>query len=168
MLGLIAEHELCTSYDLKSLVVERLGGLWTVPHAQLYSEPDRLAEHGLLHRDIETGGRHRKLFRVTASGREVVGAWLVDEHRPGWEVRDDHLVLLALASGAGRSELVPGLAKQRRDGHEERIAEHLAPAAPGADDLPCRLALHLELAARDFWAEIADDQGPGSGGAPES
>ena len=52
VLGLLAEGP-GTPYDLKARVAAGVGNIWTVQHAQLYTETARLAEEGFLdeHRD---------------------------------------------------------------------------------------------------------------------
>jgi len=45
-----------TPYDLKRFVQLSVGNFWPFPHTQLYAEPARLAEAGLLE---ETGRRRR-------------------------------------------------------------------------------------------------------------
>ena len=53
VLGMIALHGHCTPYALKRAVGESVGLFWHFPHAQLYAEPDRLADLGLLARSVE-------------------------------------------------------------------------------------------------------------------
>ena len=43
VLGLIAAAGRATPYDLKRVHAEGIGGFWSLNHAQLYAEPDRLA-----------------------------------------------------------------------------------------------------------------------------
>lgn len=48
VLGLIALRGPSTSYDLKRASGHSIGYFWPFPHAQLYSEPRKLADAGLL------------------------------------------------------------------------------------------------------------------------
>ena len=52
VLGMIALRGPSTPYDLKRAVSRSVGYFWHFPHAQLYSEPDRLADAGLLARRV--------------------------------------------------------------------------------------------------------------------
>jgi PadR family transcriptional regulator, regulatory protein AphA len=159
LLGLVAELGPCTSYELKSLAGERLAGLRAVPHALLYSEPERLVALGLLVREVEPGGRHRKLFGITTAGSTALRTWLAEERTAAWDVRDGHLLRAAVAAGAGCADVVSGLARERRDAHDERLAalRSQAPHDPhDPDSLAHGLALRLEAAGREFWAELAD------------
>ncbi len=49
-----------------------LGNFWSVPHAQLYTETARLAEAGCSSEKREEGGRRRKLYRLTETGRAAL------------------------------------------------------------------------------------------------
>ena len=60
VLGMIALRGPSTSYDLKRAVGRSIGYFWHFPHAQLYSEPERLVELGLLDAETEAEGRRRR------------------------------------------------------------------------------------------------------------
>ena len=49
----------CTPYDLKARVAGSVGNFWSVPHSQLYAEPDRLVTRGLVDMTQEESGRRR-------------------------------------------------------------------------------------------------------------
>ncbi|MER8162802.1 PadR family transcriptional regulator [Streptomyces sp. NPDC094472] len=59
-----------TSYDLKRAISRSVGYFWNFPHAQLYSEPKRLQETGLLELHQEGTGRRRKTYTITAARRD--------------------------------------------------------------------------------------------------
>ena len=65
VLGLVAERDGLTSYELKQHVAQSIGYFWPFPHSQLYAEPHRLAEAGLLTETTEASGRRRTTYRVT-------------------------------------------------------------------------------------------------------
>ena len=46
VLGLLERFGTSTPYELKGFVKESIGNFWTLQHAQLYSEPERLAAAG--------------------------------------------------------------------------------------------------------------------------
>ena len=68
VLGLIARHGPMTPYELKAKVESSVGMYWPVPHAQLYRDPARLAELGLLREEAEEHGRRRRVFHLTDAG----------------------------------------------------------------------------------------------------
>jgi PadR family transcriptional regulator AphA len=99
VLGLIsAAGRASTPYDLKQMHATGIGGFWTLNHAQLYAEPDRLVDGGYLKVEREEGGRRRKLYELTQAGREALEEWLANPSDEFTELRD--LGLLQLFFGA--------------------------------------------------------------------
>ena len=98
VLGLISAAGKATPYDLKQMHASGIGGFWTLNHAQLYAEPDRLVEGGYLEVEREQGGRRRKLYELTGSGRSALREWLDNPSDEFTELRD--LGLLQLFFGA--------------------------------------------------------------------
>jgi DNA-binding PadR family transcriptional regulator len=90
VLGLIELCEEATPYDLKQAVAGGRGNFWTHQHAQLYTEPERLAGAGYLSERREEGGRRRRHYRVTERGREALR-----------RRRERHASEIASGSGAG-------------------------------------------------------------------
>jgi DNA-binding PadR family transcriptional regulator len=105
VLGLL---ELCgeaTPYDLKQMVNVSLGNFWSLQHAQLYSEPQRLAEAGYLKERREEGGRRRRHYSITKQGRDALDEWRGTPTDRLSELRD--LALLKLFFGADPAQLAP-------------------------------------------------------------
>ena len=94
VLGQINAAGSATPYDLKQMHASGIGGFWTLNHAQLYAEPDRLVEGGYLKVEREEGGRRRKLYEVTASGRAALDEWLANPSDAFTELRDVGLLQL--------------------------------------------------------------------------
>src|SRR5918992_273781 len=57
VLGFVDWTGEATPYLLKQLVAQSVGNFWTLQHAQLYTEPERLAAGGYLTERRERGGR---------------------------------------------------------------------------------------------------------------
>src|SRR4051795_4259917 len=76
VLGLISAAERATPYDLKQMHASGIGGFWTLNHAQLYAEPDRLVDGGYLQGEREEGGGPPKLDELTDPGREGFARWV--------------------------------------------------------------------------------------------
>jgi DNA-binding PadR family transcriptional regulator len=129
VLGLISAAGRATPYDLKRVHQQGIGGFWSLNHAQLYAEPDRLAGAGYLSVEREQGGRRRKLYELTDRGREAFSAWLATPTDDFTELRDPGL--LQLFFGA-RPE---PLAEVQRRIHAERLAAYEA-LHQGAGDWP--------------------------------
>jgi PadR family transcriptional regulator, regulatory protein AphA len=68
------------SFSLLSQVRERSGlaEFWPLPHSQLYDEPARLAEAGLLVEQREQLGRRRRIYHLTDTGRGALREWVRD------------------------------------------------------------------------------------------
>lgn len=158
VLGLVAQHEPVTPYHLKKVVAESIGYFWSFPHSQLYAEPARLAEEGLLVEEQEQTGRRRRTYTITESGRAALDAWLAEPTAEPTEVRD--LGLLKLFFGAlAEPQAVAALAERQRDAHAERLAvyEKVCAHVGAADSYRTStvgLGLAFERGAVAFWDEI--------------
>ncbi|PBC66187.1 PadR family transcriptional regulator [Streptomyces sp. TLI_235] len=171
VLGLIARHGPMTPYELKARVESSVGHYWPIPHAQLYRDPPRLADLGLLREDAEEHGRRRRVFHLTAAGRETLRSWLADPSTPEPETRNPALLKLTFADlGApGQvAELAEAQAAQHRRwlGTYREMQAHLDPHAP---DTPARtrlltLGIAHEQSYVTFWESLAAD--PNGTGAP--
>jgi len=115
VLGLLEIAGEGTPYDLKQFVALTLGDFWTLPHAQLYTEPERLAEAGYLEVRQEEGGRHRKHYKVTDRGRQAMRDWLAEPTDEMAEMRDP--AVLKLFFGASPKML----ADVQLPAHESRL-----------------------------------------------
>jgi PadR family transcriptional regulator, regulatory protein AphA len=112
VLGLLAFAGEATPYELKAGHAGSVGSFWSVPHSQLYAEPDRLAEAGLVSVRREEGGRRRKHYALTDAGREALRAWLADAGTPPAEFREP--ALLKLFFGADPASVAPAQLAQHR------------------------------------------------------
>ena len=68
VLGLLEWGGRCTPYDLKGLVKLSVGNFWTLQHAQLYTEPARLAAAGYVTEEREEGGAAPQALRDHGQG----------------------------------------------------------------------------------------------------
>jgi DNA-binding PadR family transcriptional regulator len=155
VLGLIAAAGRATPYDLKRVHAQGIGGFWSLNHAQLYAEPDRLADAGFLAVEREEGGRRRKLYELTAHGREAFDAWLAAPTAEFTELRDPGL--LQLFFGADPKPL----AKVQREIHAARLADYEQLAAssgewPDGARLVLESGIGHEREWLAFWERVAD------------
>jgi PadR family transcriptional regulator, regulatory protein AphA len=119
VLGLISASGRATPYDLKRIHGQgRISGFWSLNHAQLYAEPERLASAGYLSVEREEGGRRRKLYELTARGRNALAEWLANPTEEFTELRDPGLLQLFFGADPG-----PLAAVQTRI-HADRLAEY--------------------------------------------
>jgi PadR family transcriptional regulator AphA len=116
VLALLDQFGDSTSYDIKLAIERSISHFWNVPHTTAYEEPARLAAAGYLSVEEEPGGRRRKVYSLTASGRAALREWAREPAAPP-QLRDE-LVLKLFAGGDGAA-----LAPERRAWHEAKIAE---------------------------------------------
>ena len=136
VLGLLELAGESTPYELKQLVAGSVGYFWTLQHAQLYTEPERLAEAGLPDRGARGGGPPPQALldhRRRAARRSTTGA-----PRPPTdlaELREPALLKLFFGADAGALAAVadprePGAARRVR-GDPRRDAATTSPRARG-------------------------------------
>jgi DNA-binding PadR family transcriptional regulator len=157
VLGLVAEGA-TTSYDMKQTAARSVGYFWNFPHSQLYAEPARLADLGLLSEKRETGGRRRRVYTVTPAGREALDDWLREPTSEQPQIRDTGLLKLFFGEGLSPDELT-ALAEAQEEAHRVRLAVYQE-KAHGIDHPQhaetLRAGLLFEQLFVDFWRDVAD------------
>lgn len=160
VLGLIALRGPSTSYDLKRAVSHSVGFFWYFPHAQLYSEPQRLAELGLLEVEAEESGRRRRTFSITDKGRTALRAWLAEPTDEHFQMRYPAELKLFF-SEAGEPANVVALAHQQTRQHKERLAQYQEIQDRFGDRpevasrmITLQLGTQIERAALRFWEAL--------------
>jgi len=149
-------------YRLKQMVAGSVGNFWTLQHAQLYSEPERLAKAGYLTEEREEGGRRRKTYGITGKGAEALHAWRSEPTDALPELRSP--ALLKLFFGADPAHLAP----MQIAAHERKLAEYEALRDGMPDDVPQgpRLALDAGISTTRhqlaWWKGLLDGAGRGS------
>src|SRR5687767_1988813 len=118
VLGFVEWAGEATPYRLKQLVARSVGNFWTLQHAQLYTEPERLAKAGYLTEQRERGGRRRKLYSITDKGRRALDEWRAEPTGETFELRAP--ALLKLFFGADPAEMAP----VQIESHERKLAEY--------------------------------------------
>lgn len=77
MLGLIAEMDGASGYDLLRVFEISLGTVWQASQGQLYGELGKLSKAGLIEVSGE-GARRRTEYAITETGRAELRRWLLD------------------------------------------------------------------------------------------
>ena len=143
-----------TPYRLKQLVAESVGNFWTLQHAQLYTEPERLAKAGYLTERRERGGRRRKLYEITDEGRRELERWRGEPTDAIPELRAP--ALLKLFFGGDPTALAPA----QIEAHRRKLAEYGEIRAALPESVPAGPRLELEAgiaSARqqiDWWEAV--------------
>jgi DNA-binding PadR family transcriptional regulator len=150
VLGLLDAAGEATPYDLKQTVGLSLGNFWSLPHAQLYAEPERLAAAGLLNERREDGGRRRKHYKLTPAGREALNEWLAEPTEELTELRD--LSMLKVFFGADPE----AMAAIQLPARQRKIAEYEETVARIEDHVPTGivLALRAGIAHEQEWVRF--------------
>lgn len=172
VLGLVAGGN-ATPYELKQKVAASVGHFWAFPHSQLYAEPARLRELGLLSENREPEGRRRRTYTITEAGRQALGEWLRSPTSEPPQVRDTGLLKLFFGAALDEGEVV-ALARGQEESHRRRLAvyEALEQTIPGdrAQSVfpraTLRMGLLIERAFVDFWSDIAGHPPVGRDGTP--
>jgi PadR family transcriptional regulator, regulatory protein AphA len=118
VLGLLEWFGSATPYALKQMVAGSVGNFWTLHHAQLYSEPERLARGGYVTEERERGGRRRKTYAITDSGRDALAHWRAQTTHAIPELRAP--ALLKLFFGADPAQVAP----PQLEAHRLKLAEY--------------------------------------------
>ena len=150
VLGLVEAAGEATPYDLKNMVAASLGNFWSLQHAQLYSEPQRLTAAGYLTERRETGGRRRRYYRLAAEGERALRQWLAEPTGELPELRD--LALLKVFFGASPV----AMAAERVEAHRGKLAEYEEIMEQAGEDLPpgVRLSLEAGILAERTWVRF--------------
>lgn len=106
-----------TPYDLKQVLDRSIQNFWPVPHTTFYEEPARLAKAGYLTQSQESGGRRRKRYALTGSGREALRAWADAPDTAPSQFRDEGM--LKVFAGADPRMVYAG----RGDLHRRKLTE---------------------------------------------
>ena len=120
VLGLIETAGQATPYDLKAMVAASVGNFWSVPHSALYAEPARLARAGHLEERRERGGRRRKSYSLTASGRRALASWRGEPAATLPELRDMALLKIFFSADPAST------AAARLEAHRKQLASYEA------------------------------------------
>lgn len=156
VLGLVEASGEATPYDLKQAVAASVGNFWSVPHSQLYAEPERLAKAGLLEERRETGGRRRRTYRVTPAGREALAAWRREPPADLGELREPGLLKVFF----GADPVV--VARAELPLHRERLAQYEERARLDDGGGPRGPWIALQAGIRHtrewiaYWEELAE------------
>jgi DNA-binding PadR family transcriptional regulator len=156
VLGLIENAGSATPYQLKQFAARSVGNFWSIQHAQLYSEPERLAAAGLLAEEREETGRRRRTYSLTDAGREALDRWRAEPATDLGELRSPGL--LQLFFGAEQEPL----ARAQVESHARKLAEYEELHAAAGEWLPegQRLALEAGIAHERVWLKFWRSMSP--------
>lgn len=170
VLGLIADGGAMTSYDLKAFADKSIGYFWPFSRAQLYKEPARLADLGLLAETQEESGRRRRQYSLTKAGRAALKDWLSEPTQGSTEIRDQALLKLFFLNHGAKENLDQLIASQI-DAHMARLKdyEEIRAQIQGTPEwvfnqAALEMGLRFERMAIRYWSDMKKEP-PGRAGA---
>jgi len=126
LLGALASRGAMTGYDLRRWVETRLAGFWSESFGQIYPELHALSAEGLV-ASAREGKGEGKPYRITASGRAALAAWLA---QPARAERPRSEIQLKLTFGRHfGADTARALLEAARDGAAERLDKARAAVA---------------------------------------
>jgi DNA-binding PadR family transcriptional regulator len=132
ILGLLS-HAPLSGYDIKANVDRSTRFFWAASYGQIYPELRRLEQEGLIEgEDAPNGGRTRRVYRLTAAGREALRDWLLGSTTT-IEYRDESLLRLFFAGALPREQALR-LLEGRKRGHESYLQVLRAIGEPSETD----------------------------------
>jgi PadR family transcriptional regulator AphA len=109
-----------SGYDIKRVVDRSTRFFWAASYGQIYPELRRLEQEGLIEgEDAPSGGRSRRVYKLTRAGRDALREWLFGS-TVTIELRDESLLRLFFSDSLPRDEALL-LLEGRKKGHEEYL-----------------------------------------------
>jgi DNA-binding PadR family transcriptional regulator len=119
ILGLLSYSPM-SGYDMKAAVDRSTRFFWAASYGQIYPELRRLEREGLIEgEDAPNGGRTRRVYKLTAAGRDALREWLLGATTT-IEYRDESLLRLFFADALPRDQAL-NLLEGRKRGHERYL-----------------------------------------------
>jgi DNA-binding PadR family transcriptional regulator len=109
-----------SGYDIKTVVDRSTRFFWAASYGQIYPELRRLEAEGLVEgEDRPNGGRSRRVYTLTESGRDALRDWLLSS-RFNVELRDESLLQLFFADSLPREQALK-LLEDRKTAHGQLL-----------------------------------------------
>jgi DNA-binding PadR family transcriptional regulator len=159
VLGLVELAGQATPYDLKRVAQVSTSNFWSIPHTQLYTECARLASEGLLSERQEQTGRRRRIYQLTARGRELLGRWRDQPTSELYELRDAATLKLFFGGDPQALAASQVQAHKRQLEAYERLRESLEDA-PRGQRLALECGIGHEREFIRFWSSVSETDSP--------
>ncbi|MET9895608.1 helix-turn-helix transcriptional regulator [Streptomyces sp. NPDC006465] len=151
VLGIIDKLGEASAYDVKVEAARTVAPFWSVPHAQVYAQCDRLLKGGLLSQVRQESGRNRRVLTLTDQGRAALQGWLDDPAFVPVEARERGILKLWFG---GRPQLLGPvqLDEHRRtlDDYEE-LASSVGELLTRGQRDALEFGIRYERMMVDFW-----------------
>ncbi len=158
LLGLLW-HKPRSGYDIKTVVDRSTRFFWAASYGQIYPELKRLEEEGLVEgEDRPNGGRSRRVYTLTPSGREALVEWLYGS-TVTIELRDESLLRLFFADALPVEDALR-LLEGRKYGHEQYldVLREIQALPGGPDPTFVDLVLRWGIDFNEWGAKWCEEQ----------
>jgi DNA-binding PadR family transcriptional regulator len=147
-----------SGYEIKSIVDHSTRFFWAASYGQIYPELRRLEGDALIEgEDAPNGDRPRRVYRLTAAGRDALEEWLLGSDTT-IELRDESLLRLFFADALPHEQALL-LLEGRRHGHEGFLeALRAIDARPGIDTPFVDLVLRWGIAFNEWGAQWCEEE----------
>jgi PadR family transcriptional regulator AphA len=154
VLGLVRWAPGSTAYELERTIRATVSHMWAIQRSQIYREPARLVDAGLLAAEADGEGRQKTRFSITHAGKEAFDKWLDQAADDMPQLRD--LAILKVFFGADPANI----ARVRLLAHQARLKEYeLLREAGGITHPGPRHAIEAAIAHERtsirYWSELA-------------
>lgn len=143
-----------TAYDLAQQAGRSLAHAWPVSESQLYAEPKRLADEGLITISHTAAGptRRRQEYAITEAGRQALRDWLAQPPAPP-RVQAEVMLRCLFATSGSKDDLVAAVEATRQDTLDSYLSsvEYVEGYLRGDNPFPERLHVNLP------WVELVRD-----------
>jgi PadR family transcriptional regulator, regulatory protein AphA len=156
VLGLLEFAGESTPYRLKQLVAGSVSYFWTLQHAQLYTEPERLAKAGYVSETREQSGRRRKLYALTDRGRNALEEWRNETTSALAELREPATLKLFFGADPAQLAAVQIPANRARLAEYEAIRDAMPESVPPGPRKALELGIRIERETIAFWEDVAE------------
>ena len=126
ILASLAGGKPCSGYDLAKQFNTTVGFFWHATHQQIYRELSRMEREGLVVSEVVVQEERpdKKLYRVTAKGKELLIQWLSEPSEPS-PVKEDLLAKLHVGYLAPENTIIEELLRHRKI-HSDRLDHYLS------------------------------------------
>ena len=147
-----------SGYDIKATVDRSTRFFWAASYGQIYPELRRLEAEGLIRgEESPNGARGRRVYELTAAGREALEEWLLGSETT-IEYRDESLLRLFFADALPREQALQ-LLEARQRGHEQYLEVLQAiDSRPGQDPALVDLVLRWGIDFNEWGRQWCEQQ----------
>ena len=144
-----------TAYELAQQATRSLAYTWPISESQLYAEPKRLRDAGLIEITPAPAGpeRQRQVYAITDAGRAELRHWLAEPPTTTPRLHGEILLRCLFAPSGSRHDLLASLDATRTAVEQSVLAgrELLAGYQEGQNPFPQRLHANL------VWMTLVND-----------